>query len=31
MSVGVLLLIVVGLAFVVRLVWTLSRPGRGAR
>jgi hypothetical protein len=31
MSVGVLLLIVVGAAFVARLVWTLSRPGRKAR
>jgi hypothetical protein len=31
MSVGVLLLIIVGLAFVARLVWTLSRPGRGTR
>ena len=31
MSVEVLLLIVVGVAFVARLVWALSRPSRRAR
>lgn len=31
MSVGVLLLILVGAAFVIRLVWTLSRQRRNAR
>jgi uncharacterized membrane protein len=31
MSVGVLVLIAVGVAFVVRLAWTLSRPKRRAR
>jgi hypothetical protein len=31
MSVGVLLLIAVGVVFVARLVWTLSRAGRKAR
>ena len=31
MSVGLLLLIAVGVAFVARLTWTLSRPGRKAR